>query len=69
MRWWLTCRTSAVTRRGDADMNSGIVSGIVTAVLLVVFLGVVAWAWSHRRKPDFDAAARLPLHDNDGDRP
>jgi len=50
-------------------MDTGILSGIVTAVLLIVFLGIVAWAWSRRRKPDFDAAARLPLQDNDGDRP
>jgi len=50
-------------------MDTGILSGIVTAVLLIVFLGIVAWAWNRRRKPDFDAAARLPLDDNDGDRP
>lgn len=50
-------------------MDTGILSGIVTAVLLIVFLGIVAWAWNHRRKADFEAAARLPLHDNDGDRP
>ena len=37
------------------------VSGIVTAVLLAVFLAGWAWAWSPRRKGEFDAAARLPL--------
>lgn len=40
-------------------------SGIVTLVLLIVFLGVVFWAYSSRRKADFDAAARIPLEDHD----
>lgn len=50
-------------------MDAGTVSGIVTAVLLLTFLGVVAWAWSGRRKRDFDAAARLPLDDGEGNNP
>lgn len=37
------------------------VAGIVTAVLLVLFVAGWVWAWSPRRKADFDAAARLPL--------
>lgn len=37
------------------------VSGIVTAILLVLFLAGCAWAWSPRRRASFDAAARLPL--------
>lgn len=36
-------------------------SGIVTALLLVLFIAAWAWAWSPRRKRDFDEAARLPL--------
>ena len=40
-------------------------SGIVTAVLLLVFLAGWAWAWSPRRKDDFDAAAQLPLDDKE----
>jgi len=39
------------------------VSGIVTALLLVVFLLGWAWAWSPRRRRDFEEAARLPLDD------
>lgn len=42
-------------------MNAGVVSGVVTGVLLVLFLGGWAWAWSGRRREDFEAAARLPL--------
>lgn len=39
------------------------VSGIITAVLLVLFIVGWMWAWSPRRRPDFDAAAQLPLDD------
>ncbi|KAF1709610.1 cbb3-type cytochrome oxidase subunit 3 [Pseudoxanthomonas sacheonensis] len=42
-------------------------SGIVTAVLLVLFVVGWAWAWRPARKADFDAAASLPLEDNDGE--
>lgn len=38
---------------------------IVTVVALLTFLGIVAWAWSSRRRADFDAAARLALDDSD----
>lgn len=40
-------------------------SGIVTTALLVLFLVGWAWAWRPERKADFDAAARLPLMDDD----
>jgi cytochrome c oxidase cbb3-type subunit 4 len=39
--------------------------GIVTGTLLVLFLWLVAWAWSKRRVPDFEAAARTPLEDDE----
>ena len=39
------------------------ISGIVTAVLLVAFLAGTTWAYSSRRKAEFDAAARLPLEE------
>lgn len=38
-------------------------SGIVALILLILFVGGWVWAWSPRRKNDFDAAARLPLDD------
>ncbi len=40
-------------------------SGIITAVLLVLFIVGWFWAWSPRRKKDFDAAAQLPLDDQE----
>jgi len=47
------------------------VSGIVTALLLLVFIGGWAWAWSPRRRAAFDKAARLPLQEDteEGDAP
>ncbi len=47
-------------------MDAGTAAGVVTAILLVAFLAIVAWAWSKKRKKDFDAAARQPL-EGDGD--
>ncbi len=43
------------------------VSGIVTAVLLVVFVGGWLWAWSPRRRADFEEAARLPLDEGNAE--
>jgi len=45
-------------------MSSPTLSGLVTLVLLVAFIGGWIWAWSSKRKPQFDAAARLPLDDD-----
>ena len=42
-------------------------SGIITAFLLMLFLAGWVWAWSPRRKHEFDAAARLPLDDTDAE--
>jgi cytochrome c oxidase cbb3-type subunit IV len=39
------------------------VSGIVTAILLASFVGGCAWAWSSRRRGEFDQASRLPLEE------
>lgn len=44
--------------------GTGILSGVVAGVLLVVFIVLWLWAYSARRRPAFDAAARLPLEDD-----
>jgi len=36
-------------------------SGIMICLLLVLFLGIVGWAYDRDRRDDFDAAAMLPL--------
>jgi len=37
---------------------------IWTVVLMLVFLGIVLWAWSGKRKRSFDEAANLPFADD-----
>ena len=43
----------------------GTLSGIFTAILIVLFALIVAWAWSSARRNAFEAAARLPLEEDD----
>lgn len=38
---------------------------IVTVLAFAAFIGIVAWAYSGRRKAVFDAAARLPLEEDE----
>lgn len=46
-------------------MDAILFHSIWTVAMLVLFIGIVAWAWSGKRKARFDAAARLPLEEND----
>ena len=39
------------------------IAGIVTAILLLSFLAGCAWAYSSRRRAEFEAAARMPLEE------
>lgn len=41
----------------------GALVGIITLVLMVLFLGIVVWAYSRRNKQRFERASRLPLED------
>jgi len=40
------------------------ISGTITAILLVAFLGLFAWAYSPARRQRFEEAAALPLIDD-----
>ena len=44
-------------------MDAGLLHGLWTAAMIAIFAAIVAWAWSGRRKRDFDEAARLPLEE------
>ena len=37
------------------------IMGILTALLIVLYCGIVGWAYSSRRHDEFAAMARLPL--------
>ena len=45
-------------------MDAGTIRGLGTLVLLLAFLGLVFWAFSKRRKADFDEMARLPFDED-----
>jgi cytochrome c oxidase cbb3-type subunit IV len=36
-----------------------------TLLLMAAFVGIVYWAWSSRRRKDFEEAANLPLEEDD----
>lgn len=46
----------------EFDINT--IRGLITAVLLVSFIGMVFWVYSSKRKQDFADAAALPLADD-----
>ena len=48
-------------------MSEGEFGGLWTLVALIAFLSVCGWAYSSRRKSDFDEAANLPFADEQGD--
>lgn len=38
---------------------------IWTVLMFITFIGIVAWAWSSKRKKAFDEAAHIPFEEND----
>ena len=38
---------------------------IITVISMLTFIGIVLWAYSTRRKNDFDEAAMLPFNEED----
>ncbi len=46
------------------EMDMGTFRGLITAVLMILFVGLVIWAYSRRRHAEFEAAARLPLEED-----
>ena len=50
----------------DFDLN--LARSIVTVAAFVTFVGIVIWAWSGARRERFDAAAMLPLEEDDLER-
>lgn len=46
-------------------MDINLFRGLMTALLLVLFVGIWIWAWLPSRKKAFDEAARLPLEDDE----
>jgi cytochrome c oxidase cbb3-type subunit 4 len=40
-------------------------AGIITGVLMVLFVAGWIWVWNPRHKANFDAAARMPLESDE----
>lgn len=49
-------------------MDSGTVRGVVTALIMLAFIALVIWAYSKRRKADFDEMAQLPFNEFPSDK-
>jgi cytochrome c oxidase cbb3-type subunit IV len=49
-------------------MDIGTVRGLVTLVIMLAFVAIVIWAYSKRRKADFDEMANLPFHEYPSDK-
>lgn len=45
------------------------ISGIITLVAFLSFVGIAVWAWSRHNRARFESAARLPLDDDDSNLP
>ncbi|MEJ2513992.1 MAG: cbb3-type cytochrome c oxidase subunit 3 [Gammaproteobacteria bacterium] len=45
-------------------MEMGTLRGLVTLALMIAFVGVVIWAYSSRRRKDFEEASQLPLEED-----
>lgn len=44
------------------DIND--LRSIVTMISLLMFVGILVWAWSKRNQRDFDEAAQLPFQED-----
>jgi len=46
-----------------AHLDFEFLSGLVTLVWFLAFVGLCFWAWSPRRQRDYSAASRMPLEE------
>lgn len=46
-------------------MDYGTLQGILTAIVMATFVGIFAWAYSSRRREQFDEAANLVFSDEE----
>lgn len=46
-------------------MDTGTFRGLITLILIIAMIGIALWAYSKRRKSDFEEAANLPFADDD----
>lgn len=42
----------------------GHAAGVITVLLMVLFIGIWVWAWRKKHRQAFDRMARLPMEDD-----
>jgi cytochrome c oxidase cbb3-type subunit 4 len=52
-----------------SEDSLNLLRAVSTALAMLAFLAIVAWAWSRRRRDEFDRAAQLPLEEDADARP
>jgi cbb3-type cytochrome oxidase subunit 3 len=45
-------------------MDIGLVRGLITVTLLILFIGLWIHSWSKKRIKEYEAASKLPLEDD-----
>ena len=46
-------------------MDYSLIQSVWTIVVLVLFIGIVIWAWSGKRKQRFEEAANIPFAEDE----
>jgi cytochrome c oxidase cbb3-type subunit 4 len=46
-------------------MDYSLIQSVWTILVMVLFVGIVIWAWSGKRRQQFDEAANIPFDDED----
>lgn len=45
-------------------MTWATISGVLTGILLTLFIGIIIWAWHPRRRKTFNYLANIPLENS-----
>jgi len=48
----------------SVPLDSTLLRGVMTGLLVVAFVAIAVWAYSARRRSTFDALAQLPLEED-----
>jgi cytochrome c oxidase cbb3-type subunit 4 len=51
-----------------SDDTLYLVRAFTTVLAFAAFVAITAWAWSRRRRDEFERAANLPLEEDDAER-
>lgn len=46
-------------------MDLGLIHGIWSLLILIVFIGIIVFVWHHKRRDHYDQASRIPFDHDD----